>query len=111
MSPVKEANLELKARMAGYKKKSDHKKLSLHGKFESEYKELLVEIGNRIRKRREQLGLTQEDMDSEPLPIDERNFRRIEAGTRNVTIKTLFAIAKKLKIKPHDILKADKAEI
>ena len=84
-----------------------HKKLHLKGKFEAEYIEFLKQLGAIIKARRIELKITQEDLDSHPLPIDERNFRRIEAGTRNVTVKTLFAVCKKLKIQPKQLFDFD----
>lgn len=68
------------------------KKLILQGKPEKEFEEFLSHLGENIRARRRALSITQEDFDEAPLPIDERNFRRIEAGGSNVTAKTLFAI-------------------
>jgi len=84
-----------------------HKKLHLKGKFEAEYNEFLQRLGAIIKARRIELMITQEELDSHPLPIDERNFRRIEAGTRNVTVKTLFAICKKLQIQPRQLFDFD----
>lgn len=92
--------------MAGKKSKS-HKKLILTGKLEAQYNDFLIQIGNRIRLRRNELRLIQDDLDTAPLPIDERNFRRIEAGKSNVTAKTLFAICRKLKIQPRDLFDFD----
>jgi len=84
-----------------------HKKLVFKGKVEAEYAAFLKKLGEKIRARRLELDLTQDDLDSQPFPIDERNFRRIEAGTRNVTAKTLFAICKKLEIQPKELFDFD----
>lgn len=84
-----------------------HKKLVFKGKAEAEYAAFLKALGDNIRARRQALNLTQDDLDSQPFSIDERNFRRIEAGTRNVTVKTLFAVCKKLKIQPKHLFDFD----
>ena len=70
-----------------------------------EYEQFLQSIGNNIQKKRKKLGLTQENLDAEPLAINDRNLRRIEAGKRNFTMKTLFALAKKLNCNPEDLLR------
>lgn len=89
------------------KSSKTHKKLIFKGKIEAEYQDFLKQIGDNIRARRTELKLTQDDFDTAPLPVDERNFRRIEAGKSNVTMKTLFAICKKLEIQPRVLLDFD----
>lgn len=49
---------------------------------------LLVEIGDRLRMRREELGLTQKDVAS-LLEISETFYGEIERGNRRLSIKRL----------------------
>ncbi|WP_039938114.1 helix-turn-helix domain-containing protein [Leptospira terpstrae] len=65
----------------------------------------LVRIGQKIKKIRAERALTQEcfdDLGENSVPV--RTLQEIEAGKSNFTIKTLYKISKKLKIKPKDLL-------
>ena len=63
-----------------------------------EFQSLLKKLGKNIRKKRNEAGLTQEAMeDSEKFGIDVKYIQRIESG-RNVTLKTLHKISKRLGI-------------
>ncbi|MFZ5631199.1 MAG: helix-turn-helix domain-containing protein [Spirochaetota bacterium] len=70
----------------------------------SEFSFVLIQIGNRIKEIRQKAGKTQEDMAEAPYPIELRNYQRIEAGEQNITVKTLFKLAKKLNCKMTDII-------
>jgi len=71
---------------------------------DSEFSFVLIQIGNRIKEIRQRTGKTQEDMAEAPFPIELRNYQRIEAGEQNITIKTLFKLAKKLDCQIADIV-------
>lgn len=69
-------------------------------KDDKEFAEFLKQIGINIKKYRISSGLTQENMDGGQYPIDYKFFQRIEYGEKNITLKTLFKICKKLNIDP-----------
>jgi transcriptional regulator with XRE-family HTH domain len=56
---------------------------------------LLDQLGLRIIKRREELGLTQKAL-AEAIDMQPGNLSQIESGGRNVTIRTLCRIAEAL---------------
>jgi len=64
---------------------------------EIDFDSFLQKLGSSIKRKREFAGITQEGMDSDPYGIDPRYLQRIENG-RNITLRTLFKISKKLKI-------------
>ncbi len=66
--------------------------------------EFLTKIGKNIQKIRKEKGLTQENLDEGDFAIPVRTLQDIEAGKGNVTVKSLFKIAKQLKVKPKDLL-------
>jgi transcriptional regulator with XRE-family HTH domain len=70
-------------------------------------KELLIIIGNNIRKIRLRKNITQVEL-AEKCDFEKSNMRRIEAGNTNPTIKTLFKIANGLDVAISDLLKETK---
>jgi len=75
--------------------------------LDKKYQKFLIEIGKNIKSHRKKLNLKQKDFDYEPNPIENRNWRRIELGNRNFTMKTLFNICKKLNCQPKDLFDID----
>ena len=65
----------------------------------------LRRIADAIRKRREELSLTQEAVAYES-GTSVRNYARIEAGAVNLRVLSLFAIAAVLKTTPAKLLDA-----
>lgn len=65
----------------------------------------LKRIAAAIRKRREELGLTQEMVAYES-GTSVRNYARIEAGTVNLRVLSLYQIAAVLKTTPSRLLEA-----
>lgn len=63
----------------------------------------LRRVGERVRQRRKQLGLSQEAMADEA-KLDRSYMSGIERGTRNVTLVKLRHLAKALKIPAHALL-------
>jgi transcriptional regulator with XRE-family HTH domain len=59
----------------------------------SGYREVLIELGQRVRTARLEAGLTQEDA-AAAAELDWRRWQRIEEGTVNATIKTLVRVAR-----------------
>ena len=59
-------------------------------------------LGARIRKRRHELGLTQEDMIG--YEFSARHYQQIEAG-RPVTLTTLVRVCRALKCSPASVLR------
>ena len=66
-------------------------------------KNICPNFGLNVRKRREELGLTQEQL-ANKMQKDAREIRVIEAGQRNVTIKTLYKLCDALKISASELL-------
>ena len=58
----------------------------------SDKRKLQIEIGNRIRKLREEKGIAQQNF-AHDCNIEKSNYHRIEAGNTNPTIYTLHKIA------------------
>jgi transcriptional regulator with XRE-family HTH domain len=65
--------------------------------------EFLRDVGDRIRKRREQLGLSQEAM-ADAAGIDRSYMSGIERGTRNITLLKLRRLTTALRIPPRSLL-------
>lgn len=58
-------------------------------------------LGQRIRERRLELGLTQEDMMERGFSL--RHYQRIEAG-QSVTTYTLWKVSKALNVQPGELM-------
>lgn len=58
----------------------------------------LKSVGVAIRNRRNELGWTLEQVEEKGYP-SWRHLQKVEAG-KNITVETLFRIAKALKVKP-----------
>ncbi len=65
--------------------------------------EFIKLIGNKIKNKREELGLRQIDF-AHLIGIEDSSLRRIESGRTNPTVKTLFRIAKALKIELSELM-------
>lgn len=59
---------------------------------------ILLKFGKRLRKEREKRGLSQEKL-SELAGLNRNSIGNIERAEKNVTLKSLHAIAKALKMK------------
>ncbi len=57
--------------------------------------EVLRDLGRRVRAARDRADISQEDL-ADRSKIDVKRLQRVEAGTVNVTIKTLVRIASAL---------------
>ena len=68
-----------------------------------------IEIGKRIKQRREELHLTQEDLGI-PLVFNKSTIQRYEAGKiRKIKLPVLESMAKVLRVEPNWLaLKTDK---
>jgi transcriptional regulator with XRE-family HTH domain len=58
---------------------------------------VLASVGARIRSAREKAGLTQFEL-AELAGLTRQHLQRIEAGTTNPTIGTLYRLAKRLRL-------------
>jgi len=74
---------------------------------DKDFELFLKKVSENIKKKREELNITQEKMDSGKYAVDYKYYQRIESGNRNITMKTLFKICKKLKINPRDLFDFD----
>jgi transcriptional regulator with XRE-family HTH domain len=61
-------------------------------------------VGKRIYQLRVNKGLTQEDMDEGDDGIPVRTIQNIEGGKSNPNLKTIYRLAKRLGIKPKELL-------
>jgi transcriptional regulator with XRE-family HTH domain len=64
---------------------------------------LLDDVGRRIGELRQRAGLTQARI-AEGLGMTVTNYQRIEAGTQNLTLRTMGRIARMLGVKVADLL-------
>lgn len=69
-------------------------------KPERDILEFMKMAGQSIKKHRELANLTQEDMSD---IADYKYYQKIEYGQKNITLKTIFKICKKLNIQPKDL--------
>ena len=69
-----------------------------------EFDRFLTQIGERLKARRAELGLRQEDLDLAPCPMDVRKYQRIEYGQMNFTMQSLYVLSKNLKLAPEKLL-------
>ncbi len=67
------------------------------------HKHILENFGSRMQKVRQSKGVTQEEL-AAILSMHRTYIGLIERGERNPTIRTLYKIAKALKVKSADIL-------
>jgi len=67
---------------------------------------LLNQIGLRISKRRQELGLSQRAF-AEQLGMQAANVSRIESGEQNVTIRTLCKVAEALEMRVEELIAAE----
>lgn len=71
---------------------------------------LSVEVGKRIRKRREELGLTREQM-AERCDLSVTFCADIESGRKGMSAKSLYRMAQVLNLSSDYILFAEEVEI
>jgi len=65
--------------------------------------ETLKILGEVIRRRRKEMGLTQEELGNRA-GVDPKYIGEIERGNANITIKTLFSISQALDTTPVELL-------
>lgn len=63
----------------------------------------LVPLGEAVRRLRKARGLTQEDL-SGLTELHQNHIGGIERGERNITIKTVLALARALEVSPAELL-------
>jgi transcriptional regulator with XRE-family HTH domain len=64
---------------------------------------LYADVGNKIRERREELGLTQQALAS-AVDLSRTSITNIEQGRQKLLVNTLFDIAKVLEVSMTDLL-------
>ncbi len=69
-------------------------------KADKEFHDFLLIVGQNIKKYRERAKITQEEMAD---LVDYKYYQRIEYGQKNITLKTVLKIAKKLNVQPKDL--------
>lgn len=66
--------------------------------------EALISIGTHVRRGRERLGLTQEEL-AEGLDIAVRYVQQIERGVAGLSLALFLELADYLKVKPQSLLR------
>lgn len=64
----------------------------------------LAQLGTAVRKRRKQVGLSQEAL-ADAAGIDRSHMGKIERGERNVTLLNIVRIADALATKPSELMR------
>lgn len=67
------------------------------------HKQVLEKFGQKMQKVRQSIGVTQEELAAR-LGMHRTYIGLIERGERNPTIRTLYKIAKALKVQASDLL-------
>jgi len=67
------------------------------------HRDVLEKFGERMQKIRKASGVSQEELASK-LSMHRTYIGMVERGERNPTIRTLYKIAKALKVKSNDLL-------
>lgn len=66
----------------------------------------LKQMGRNIRAARVRCGLRQVDVE-EKIGLESRHYQKIEAGKINVTVETLYRLAKLFKTTEQELLRRD----
>ncbi|WP_061270733.1 helix-turn-helix domain-containing protein [Leptospira interrogans] len=69
-----------------------------------EYEEFIRKVGTKIKEIRVSKGITQEAMDEGEYAISYRTVQDIENGQSHPSVRSIFKISKRLKVKPRDLL-------
>ncbi|TGK27535.1 XRE family transcriptional regulator [Leptospira gomenensis] len=69
-----------------------------------EYEEFIRKVGQKIKEIRVAKGITQEQMDEGEFAISYRTVQDIENGQSHPSVRSIFKISKRLKVKPKDLL-------
>jgi transcriptional regulator with XRE-family HTH domain len=69
-----------------------------------EKKKFLLKVAENIKQRRRARGLTQEDVERSS-GVMRRHYQAIETGTVNLTLLTLYRIAKVFEVPPHQLIR------
>ncbi|TQE74535.1 helix-turn-helix domain-containing protein [Leptospira noguchii] len=69
-----------------------------------EYEEFIRKVGQKIKEIRVSKGITQEQMDEGDYAISYRTVQDIENGQSHPSVRSIFKISKRLKVKPKDLL-------
>ncbi|MGE8711583.1 helix-turn-helix domain-containing protein [Leptospira interrogans] len=68
-----------------------------------EYEEFIRKVGQKIKEIRVAKDITQEAMDGE-YAISYRTVQDIENGQSHPSVRSIFKISKRLKVRPKDLL-------
>ncbi|QOI52418.1 helix-turn-helix domain-containing protein [Leptospira interrogans] len=69
-----------------------------------EYEEFIRKVGTKIKEIRVSKGITQEAMDKGEYAISYRTVQDIENGQSHPSVRSIFKISKRLKVRPKDLL-------
>ncbi|UOG30242.1 helix-turn-helix domain-containing protein [Leptospira noguchii] len=69
-----------------------------------EYEEFIRKVGQKIKEIRVSKGITQEAMDEGDYAISYQTVQDIENGQSHPSVRSIFKISKRLKVKPKDLL-------
>ena len=71
-----------------------------------EFNQIQIKVGERIKKLREDKGISQQDL-AAMCNFEKGNMSFIESGTRNLTLLSLYKISKSLGVEIKDLLDLD----
>ncbi|PJZ76223.1 helix-turn-helix domain-containing protein [Leptospira neocaledonica] len=69
-----------------------------------EYEEFIRKVGLKIKEIRVEKGITQEQMEEGDHGVSYRTVQDIENGQSHPSVRSIFKISKRLKVKPKDLL-------
>ncbi|EQA45087.1 DNA-binding helix-turn-helix protein [Leptospira broomii serovar Hurstbridge str. 5399] len=69
-----------------------------------EYEEFIRKVGQKIKETRISRGITQEAMEEGEYAISYRTVQDIENGQSHPSVRSIFKLSKRLKVKPKDLL-------
>jgi transcriptional regulator with XRE-family HTH domain len=77
-----------------------------HARTSRSFEQASARLARRVRRLREQLGLTQEAA-AQAASIEPKHWQLIEVPGSNPTLATLVAVAKALRVEPHQLLNSE----
>lgn len=70
--------------------------------MQKDVKQYYINLGEKIKNRRKELGYTQEDV-AYMMGADRKHISQIEKGSQNMTFQTFFRICEVLKMDPIEL--------
>ena len=71
--------------------------------MKDDFDKFIDAIGKKLKEIRISKGLTQEDMEEGVYGVSHRTVQDVETGKSNASLRSIYKIAKRLKINPKDL--------